>query len=177
MMDWLLLWTIALWCLAWYPCCCETGSAYPCSNCSGSVPTSVSIIISGAMDRNNCNTCDDDLNGTHVLPEWTTCKWKKGNVGLSCGDPSGSSYNYYRITAGAANTYCTTNVHWQINVNTVHVYGLHGYFSTYYFIWDSGSTSPMDCTVDRSLSLWTPSPAPTQTSCDLSSATVSIDIP
>lgn len=126
-------------CMGWYPCCCDSSGCEYCST----TPASASVTLSGWA----ANTCTNLwMNITFTLPFGGACNW---------------------LTAGTNK--CTTlgmvDIQWSINVAAMVLgsgnYGLRatvsiskaGTVQTVIYEWDSGGTSPFDCSATRTLSL------------------------
>jgi len=182
-LTWYLALLLLLTGLAWYPFC-KPSVGSPCNVCSGNKPTTIQLILAGAADGGGgggCADCNEKLNGTHILIEtgatWP-CQLFKGPAALNCGDPDSSTSYFLRADISKNSLYSTANAHWFVTVSAHHVVSLIDYSSVAYFVYDSGSTTTLDCMVDRSLTRFTPSPAPApDNSCDFSSLTASLDIP
>lgn len=165
-----LAFTLLLAGLAWYPCCCPPGTAYPCANCVADVPDNVVLTITGTAD-NRCNTCDETINGSHILSGYTPCVWLKNNTPMGCGSPSVISYYNMRAVVTQNSIALSGVTHWLLTIIAVTVEGTTRYQSTAYHYWSSGGSSPIDCIADRTLSRYSPVGG---TACDFSSQAVEL---
>lgn len=162
--------------LAWYPCCC-TYDPPPCTVCTADSAT-VSVSLSG-MVVDYCANCVS-LDATYVLTRTGTnaCTWRTSRFLSGC---TGSPFFYgtwLTLTLQAMVLSPGTNQGWQLTVKTS-----SGYFSepvlaglnTAVYRWNSGSAADFDCTMTRSLTLYTYSPDPTNNPCDTSTLTVTVN--
>lgn len=98
-MDWMLLWTITLWVLAWYPCCC--GAMLGCNNCeTGTTPPSIIVDLYEVADGIcGCSA----LQGSYecVPDESDPCVWRwSGEVTLTGTDSyCGTHYLDWQVRA------------------------------------------------------------------------------
>lgn len=71
--------------MAWFPCCCECNACTYCEDeCA---PNEWLVEITSFSDSASCTNCDEDANGSFVLPPTSTCGWTYGALGgpfVSC---------------------------------------------------------------------------------------------
>ena len=119
----------------WYPCC--AAESPPCNGCTVDAPT-VIVTPYGFADG-SCGCAG--LNGTgYVLTQSDqVCNWNLVDT-LSCGGaPTPLVFNLW-------NTYFFGRRSWNL---TIYIGD-----SWWWFIWDSGSSAPFDCTVQRTAALY-----------------------
>jgi len=145
--TWLLCWLILLLGMSgWWCDCCEAIEPHPCGYCvDGEGPPVLPLTLSGIGN----GACDCAfLVVTWMLPPAigfsgapVTCVWEtRGD--FVCGESAGSYYIY-----AAAGVIDGTNRGWSV---TVQVAAGRATQTTVY-IWNSGSSSPMDCWAAQTL--------------------------
>jgi hypothetical protein len=155
--------------LAWYPCCCGGGGSVgvDCINCSGVTRDTVSVTISGAGNE-DCDNCAPVIDGTIILPQTSNecvySAWNSQDLGCSNANPT----SYWQIKAQVNAGY------WTVIITAYNSHGGSLWTNTVNYKWDSGGSSPIDCTLYRDLSLSSSGSAGLGPACDLDGLTMSL---
>lgn len=134
--------------LCWFPCGCSGGGTpgAACINCSGVTRASVSVTFSGAGNE-DCDNCAAVIDGTVVLPQTANAclyqAWTSQSLGCSNASPS----SYWQLQAQVMAGY------WLVKIVATNSHGGMVWTNTVRYVWDSGGTDPIDCTLYRDLTL------------------------
>lgn len=134
--------------MSWFPCC--GASTPPCIHCSTD-DTNVSVTF-GNIAADDCAACTD-FNATWVLDRDATnmCLWEKFGS-ITCGTYTGTLY--YEMNAWV--TYDDEDHKiWWVNLRYQHSrWGLFWPYEKFTWRYDSGSSSTMDCTAERTATFY-----------------------
>lgn len=169
--------------MSWRCCCGTVVDPPPCTACTADAST-VTLTISGATDS-TCNQCNEFFNGTYILSRKLTnaCLWTYTNYNHVCWSSGGGIvyYGQLYIQAAAQQLFPSSAKGWNVGIIYAVTWFPAGYpWPTYtqnlIYRWNSGSSSPFDCTATRSLSLHSYVPDPVAQPCaNLDSLTITIN--
>ena len=114
-------------------------------------------------------------NGSHILPttqlitKWCNFPGPTNDLGCTDYNPITSTFSIAALLTN--NGFYSPNIEWYVQILTTSTSGGGTFSNVVDFAWDSGTTSVIDCSAQRTLSFIRDTPI-TPPACDFSSATV-----
>jgi len=158
----------------WYPCGC---AGDPMSICSpwciaGTTPPTVSVVITGSAN-DNCDDCAS-INGTWIALQQVKiqqlCHWVvPRNFDLAC---TGTGPDWFDIDVKMF-TFLGT-YRWYVILDVEHFDNPVIYTNGTDYTWNSGGTTAIDCSVNRTLTEYMSSGSGSGDACDFTGVTIQV---